>query len=203
MTSIETITEAVTGIQIPSPLPTAGVSGLMPVLEDIATCCVKHLRSGGYIADAEGKEMLTGYLCSLTSRNPPRDFLLFTAEAQAQKHSLTVDGEVARMQKVLRGSLHGRVHYWTFGPLPGRSSSLYDHRPALRPFCSLLGCPAVIAGETSVMHVASINPVAALVAATLISSQCAEDEDPEVPFVFPFLVDLPSWNHLLSRHFAA
>ena len=138
-----------------------------------------------------------------TSRMPPKDFLLFTAESQAEKHGLAVDAEVARMQKLLRGSLHERVHYWTFGPLPGRASSLYEFCPALREVCALLGCPAVIAGETSVMHVASINPIAALVAASLIRQELAKDEEADAPFVFSFLIDLSSWSHMLHRHFGA
>lgn len=195
--------EAITGVSFPSPLPAVSGSAMFPMLEEIATCCVKHLRAGGYLSEAEGKELLTAYLCSLTSRNPPQDFVSFTAESQAQKHSLSVDGEVTRMQRLLRGSLHERVHFWTFGPLPGRAASLYDHCPPLREVCAFLGCPAVIAGEPSVMHVASINPVSALVASSLISHQLTNDADVDAPFVFPFLIDLPAWNMLLQRHFAA
>ena len=176
---------------------------MFPVLEEIATCCLKHLRSGGYIAESEGKEILTSYLCSLTSRNAPKDFLFFMAEAQAEKHSLAIDAEVTRMQRLLRRSLHERVHFWTFGPLPGRAASLYDHCPPLRELCSFLGCPAIIAGETSVMHVASINPVAALVASSLIRQEVTSDAETDAPFVFPFLIDLPAWNMLLHRHFDA
>jgi hypothetical protein len=194
--------EAITGIQIPPPPAAANPGAMLPALEEIATCCVKHLRSGGYVTEAEGKEMLTAYLCALTSRNPPRDFLLFTAEMQAEKHSLTVESEVTRMQKVLRGCLHDRVHFWSFGPLPGRASSVYDLCAPLRDVCSVLGCPAVIAGETSVMHVASINPVAALVAASFITREIMKDQDTDGPFVFPFLVDLAAWNVMLQRHFA-
>lgn len=195
--------EAITGVSFPSPLPAAGASAMLPLLEEIATCCVKHLRAGGYISESEGKELLTAYLCSLTSRNPPQDFVSFTAEFQAQKHSISVDAEVTRMQKLLRRGLHEQVHFWTFGPLPGRAASLYEHCPPLREVCALLGCPAVIAGETSVMHVASINPVSALVASSLISHQLTVDEEAEAPFVFPFLIDLPVWNMLLQRHFAS
>ena len=194
--------EAITGINIPSSLPAANISAMFPTLEEIATCCLKHLRSGGYIAEAEGKEVLTSYLCSLTSRNPPKDFVYYTAEVQAEKHSLALDSEVARMQRLLRRSLHERVHYWTFGPMPGRAASLYDHCPSLKDVCAVLGCPAVIAGETSVMHVSSINPVAALVTSSLICHELTKVEDADAPFVFPFLIDLPAWNLLLQRHFA-
>ncbi|HYF35826.1 MAG TPA: hypothetical protein VD994_11080 [Prosthecobacter sp.] len=194
--------EAVTGINVPSPPPAANISSMFPTLEEIATCCVKHLRAGGYISEAEGKEVLTSYLCSLTSRNPPKDFLLYTAEVQGAKHSLGIESEVSRMQRLMRGSLHERVHYWTFGPLPGRAASLYDHCPSVREACAVLGCPAVVAGETSIVHVASINPVAALVASALIVHEVSKGDDADAPFVFPFLIDLPGWNSLLHRHFA-
>ena len=195
--------ETITGINVQSPPLAANISAMFPTLEEIATCCVKHLRSGGYITESEGKEVLTSYLCSLTSRNPPKDFLLFTAEVQGEKHSLSVEAEVARMQKVLRGSLHERVHYWTFGPLPGRAASLYEHCPALRDVCAILGCPAVIAGESSIMHVASINPVAVQVAGTLIAQELSKGAEADAPFVFPFLIDLSAWSQLLQRHFSA
>jgi hypothetical protein len=195
--------EAITGINIPPPPAAVNPGAMLPTLEEIATCCMKHLRSGGYLTEAEGKDMLTAYLCALTSRNPPRDFLLFTAEMQAEKHSLSVDSEVSRMQKVLRGRLHDRVHFWTFGPMPGRASGLYELCPSLRDICSVLGCPSVIAGETSIMHVASINPVAALVTASFITCEIMKDAEADGPFVFPFLIDLPAWNLMLQRHFAA
>jgi hypothetical protein len=195
--------EAITGINVTSSSPAAHITAMFPTLEEIATSCVRHLRAGGYLSEAEGKEMLTSYLCSLTSRNPPKDFLLFTAEIQGEKHSLAVDSEVSRMQRLLRGSVNERVHYWTFGPIPGRAASLYEHCPAIREVCGVLGCPAVIAGETSIMHVASINPVSVLVAGKLITEELSKVEDAEGPFVFPFLVDLPAWNLLLPRHFAA
>lgn len=195
-------TEAITGISFPSPASTADTAAMNEVLRAIAECCVNRLREGGYLSENEAKPLLHAYEQNLEWRNGPPDFLAFTAESQAEKHSLTVDGEVQRMQKLLRGSLHDRVHYWTFGPIPGRAGSLYDVCPSLRAACSALACPAVLAGEDSVMHVASINPVAALVAASWISHEIRNDAEGEAPFVFPFLIDLPAWNLLLQRHFA-
>lgn len=197
-------TETITGITFPSLPPTAALetSEIQPVLKEIAECCVKHLRQGGYLSEAEAKPLLTEYNQGLGYRIGPPDFLAFAAECQAEKHSLTVDGEVQRMQKLLRASLQDRVHYWTFGPIPGRAGSLYDQCPSLRAACSALGCPAVMAGEDSVMHVASINPVAALVAAAWIGHELSQIEDSDMPFVFPFLIDLTAWNVLLQRHFA-
>jgi hypothetical protein len=131
------------------------------------------------------------------------DFLNFTAEIQAQKHSLTVEGELVRMQKVLRNSLNDRVHYWSFGPLSGRASALYDHCPGLRPVCMALGCPATLAGETSIVHVASLNPVSALVASFWISQELNRTSEGDAPFVFTFFTDLPAWQVLMQRHFAS
>lgn len=175
--------------------------GLSSVLENIAATTLKHLRQGAYVSEEEAEALLTAYRSKVGAGAPP-DFLHFTAETQAQKHSLSVDGEVLRMQKVLRSSLNDRVHYWTFGPLSGKPSSLYDHCPDLRRICTVLRCPATLAGETSIVHVASINPVSALVASFLIGQELGRSAEGESPFIFTFLTDLPSWQTLLQRHFA-
>lgn len=175
--------------------------GLSSVLENIAATTVKHLRQGGYVSEAEANALLAAYRCKLGGTSAAPDFLHLIAETQAQKHSLTVDGEVARMQKLLRGSLKDRVHYWTFGPMSGKPASLYDHCPDLRRVCKALGCPATLAGETCIVHVASINPVSALVASFLIGQELGRASEGESPFIFTFLTDLPSWQLLLQRHF--
>lgn len=196
-------TEAITGITFPSLLWASDARAMGSVLEGIAKCCLKHLREGGYISADESEPVLEAYLRGLTKGNTSSDFICFAAENQANKHSLSIEGEVARMQRVLRGSLRERVHYWTFGPLPGRPSSLYDLHPRLRAACSALGCPTVVAGEASVLHVASINPVAALVATSWIAHEITQEPDADAPFIFPFLIDLATWNMQLQRHFAA
>jgi hypothetical protein len=191
-----------------TPLPAISIPtqtdrlGLTSVLENIAATTLKHLRQGGYLSEAEASALLAAYRSKLgfgISAAP--DFLNFIAEAQAQKHSLTVDGEVARMQKLLRSSLNDRVHYWSFGPLSGKASSLYDHCPDLRQVCAALGCPATLAGESSIVHVASINPVSALVASFWIGQELNRTSEGESPFIFTFLTDLSSWQILLQRHF--
>ena len=107
------------------------------------------------------------------------------------------------MQVALRHRLVDRVHCWTFGTLPGRATSLYDYNPSLRPCCALLGCPAMLAGDVSVVHVASINPVAVLVASAWVNHELTLQSGGEAPFVFPFMIDLPVWSLLLQRHFSA
>jgi hypothetical protein len=193
-----------------SPLPNLPIpaqtdlNSLRPVLDRIATTTVTYLQQGGYLPDAEAAPLLAAYgekLGAASGLMP--DFLNFTAQTQAQKHELTVEEEVARMQKLLRSSLNDRVHYWSFGPLSGKASALYDHCPRLRTVCTALGCPATLAGETSIVHVASLNPVAALVASFWISQELNSICEGESPFVFTFLTDLPVWQVLMQRHFAS
>lgn len=193
--------ECLEGMTLPS-APDAG--SLWPALERIATTTARHLRQGGYLSEQESSVLLAAYPKTLqTASTCGHDFLLFTAEVQvAKKPSLTVEGEVARMQKVLRGSLNERVHAWSFGPLPGRPSSLYDHCPGLRAVCSALACPAVLAGETSIVHIVSLNPIAALVSAFWIGHELNRLAEGESPFVFCFVAELPAWQLLVQRHFA-
>jgi len=192
--------EAVAGLSLSAAVPAP--TDIRPVLERVAGTCMKHLRQDGYLSEAEAASMIEAYRETL-SRPAPKDFLLFVAETQAEKHSLTVEAEVNRMQKLLRSSLSDRVYYWTFGPLPGRSGSLYEHCPSLRAICSALGCPAVVAGETSIVHVASINPVAVTVASFWIGHELNHVTGGDSPFVFPFLTDLTSWSQLMQSHFAS
>ena len=173
------------------------------MLEAIARVCVRHLREGGYITEEEAAPLLAEYSEQLKAAGERHDFLAFLAERQAQKHSLTFEGEVARMQKVLRARMNERVHYWTFGPLPGRPNSLYDRHPMMRKVCAALACPSVLLGDAGMVHTASINPVAALVAGAWISHEMQQEAEAEKPFVFSYLVDLPAWNSLLQRQFAA
>ncbi len=177
---------------------------MRPVLDRIAGTTVTYLEQGGYLAEGEAAPLLAAYgekLVAASGLMP--DFLNFAAESQAQKHSLTAEGELVRMQKVLRSSLKGRVHYWSFGPLPGRASALYDHCPGLRPVCMALGCPAILAGETSIVHVTSLNPVSALVASFWISQELHRTSEDDAPYVFTFFTDLPAWQTLMQRHFAS
>ena len=197
-------TEKITGISFPAKFTASDIGPRLAVLGAVASCCAQHLLDGGYFSVDEEAAMLKAYKIRMEASDPP-DFLLFTAEALAKKHALTVEGEILRMQTmlVLRWRLSDRLHCWTFGVLPGRATSLYDHSASLRSTCSLLGCPAVLAGDSSVIHVASINPVAVLTAAAWIGHELTSQSGGESPFVFPFMVDLPAWNTLLQRHFAA
>ncbi len=195
-------------ISFPFPFDASNAAMRRSVLESIAACCAQHLRQGGYFSNEEADEMLRAYHENLDAieSNPLQglDFLMFSAEVQAQKHSVTVEGEIHRMQTLLllRWNPPERVYSWTFGTLPGRPSSLYDYCPVLQACCALLGCPAVLAGEASVVHVASINPIAVHAAATLIGNELAKVGG-EYPIVFPFMINLALWTTLSQRHFAS
>ncbi|MDB6116948.1 MAG: hypothetical protein JWO08_729 [Verrucomicrobiaceae bacterium] len=197
-------TEKITGISFPATFTASDAGPRLAVLGAVASCCAQHLLDGGYFSPDEEEAMLKAYKVRMEAPDPP-DFLLFTAEVLAKKHALTVEGEIHRMQTmlVLRWRLSDRLHCWTFGALPGRATSLYDHCASLRSACTLLGCPAILAGDSSVIHVASINPVAVLTAAAWIGHELTIQSGGESPFVFPFMVDLPVWSTLLQRHFAA
>lgn len=179
---------------------------LKSVLDAVAASSARYLREGGYLTEEEESAILRAYRSRMGSgplaSHRPTDFLAFTAEAQSKERSSGAADEVRRMQKLLRSRIVERVHSWTFGPLPGRVSSLYDHCPPLRTCCSLLVCPATLVGET-VVHVASINPVAVLAAAKWVTHELGLRSGGESPFVFPFMIDLPGWTKLVDRHFSA
>ncbi len=201
-------------------MPMANISGTFPFLvsamndfallrsvqDAVASSCARYLREGGYLADQQEEPFLRAYRERLNVRSSGQgllvDFLAFTAEAQSREHSVTVEDEIRRMQKLLRRRLSDRIHSWTFGPLSGRATSLYDHCPSLRACCSHLMCPAVMVGD-SVVHVASVNPVAVLAASKWITHELAVQSGGDAPFVFPFVIDLPSWTTLVERHFSA
>lgn len=158
------------------------------------------------MTDSEASDLLASYRNHISPgkehESPAtRDFLAFTARIQAIKHELTPEGEIVRMQRVLRHRLHDHVHYWSVGPLPGRPRSLYEHRPALRVACSLLGCPSTLAGEASIVHVASLNPLSAVVASDWIRHEMTDGGKSDAPFIFSFIVDLSVWEGLVQRHF--
>lgn len=179
---------------------------LKSVLDAVASSSARYLREGGYLSEEEEASVLHAYRVRIGAGpltiQPPTDFVAFTAEAQSRERSTGAAEEVRCMQKLLRNRIADRIHSWTFGPLPGRANSLYEHCPPLRTCCSLLVCPATLVGET-VVHVASINPVAVLAAAKWVTHELALRSGGESPFVFPFMIDLPGWAKLVDRHFPA
>lgn len=180
------------------------VALLRSVQNAVASSCARYLREGGYLTDTQEEPLLKSYRTQVEGTAPgqgqPQDFLAFTAEAQAREHSVTVEDEIRRMQKLLRGRLSDRIHSWTFGPLPGRPKSLYEHCASVHACCTQLMCPAILVGD-SVVHVASINPVAVLAAAKWIGHELGVQAGGDAPFVFPFMIDYAGWMSLVERHF--
>ncbi len=200
--------ENLTGITIPHPFSVSDETACRSVLQGIASSCASHLRQGGYFSDDEAGAMLRAYQDFLyaTTFRPEQavDFLLFCADLQAQQHSVTVEGEVHRMQSLLllRWSSTERIYSWTFNTLSGRVTSLYEHSPELRSVCAMLNCPAMLAGEPSIVHVASINPVAVHVTMELIKEELVKANG-DIPFVYPLMINMTLWNTLRQRHFPA
>lgn len=195
--------ESITGISFPSPLAMSDTGSTYAVLKRVAACCEGHLLAEGYLAREETDDLQADYENSLMLGSPPVDILAFIAARKAHVQSMTIEGEVLKMQRILRARLNAGVHHWSFGPLPGRPTLLYDRCPPLRVVCAALNCPATAAGEASVLHVASINPVAALVASAWIAHQMSQEVDHDTPYVFPFMVEFSAWNVMLNRHFAS
>ena len=195
--------ESSTGVVIPSSATADSPASFASVLDAVAMCCTRHLSKGGYFSGHEADAMLGEYRLALSGPTPEahgeRDFLVFTAEAQARTHNLVRADEIRRMQKVLRWSVADRVPLWTFGALPGRSDVLVQAHPWLRLCCRQLSCPAVTADHSEIIHVASINPVAVLVCAAAIEREAVVSEGAS-PVVFPIIVDLPTWEILMQRH---
>lgn len=180
--------------------------GVLPtLLEDVASCVNKHLREGGYFSDLEAQGLYEEYHSRLAgSPIQPAlslDFTFFVAESQSALHGLSLEGEIGRIQKILRWSLSDRVSSWTFGPLPGMAEKLYSRSASLRRVCCLLGCPSLIFEEDSIVHVSSVNPVAALVASAWITKELKAISEGEAPFAFPLMVDFTSWLSMRQQHF--
>src|SRR5436190_13387335 len=78
---------------------------LRSVQDAIASSCARYLREGGYLTDQQEEPLLRAYRARLEASSVPSpslDFLAFTAETQSRDHSVTVEDEIRRMQKVLR-----------------------------------------------------------------------------------------------------
>ena len=197
--------ESTTGIRFPAPYCVGNDAVLRTLLEDVASCVAAYLREGGYCSDLESQSLLEEYRTRLAERRlqvaSPPDFTVFVAETQSAIHGLTPEGETTRIQKILRWRLSDRVRCWTFGPLPGVVDKLYARSASLRDACCLLGCPSMISEEASIVHVTSVNPVAALVASAWITQELRLLTEGEAPFAFPLMIDLTSWVSMRQQHF--
>jgi hypothetical protein len=175
------------------------------VLAEIGNCCAARLKAGGYFSEKEAEDVQSAYIESLDfyygSGNPCGDFLVFAAELHSVRQGSNTEQELVRMQKMLRWSLSDRVRYWSFGALPGASDALYCHCVSTRMPCDYLGCPGVLSGDANIVHLVSVNPLAALVAGAWVRQELSAIAGGEAPFVFPMMVDVSTWQSLLQRHF--
>ena len=195
--------ETITGILFPQKVATSDQEAIVEVLKRIAICCSEYLVEGGYLEKNEIESYQSEYFSRLKQGSGLVDFIAFLAESKVQNHLLTLELEVSTIQQILNERLSGSVYYWDFGPMPGRQSILYDTLPAVMRICEGLRCTATDAGDVGILHVASINPIAALVASAWITHEVTQNSVGEQPFVFTFMVGFPVWSMLLHQHFPA
>lgn len=199
------VDDPVTGVRLP--VPVAGWTRVDrdAVLGGLADFCSGVLRAKGYL-DGDALERLgDGYRRMLAARagDPGGDdFLEFVAMALERENGLPVDAELGRMERVLHRARFDRMVQWTFGRLPGvMPGELYEIMPSARAICRLLRCPASLAGDTSLIHVASVNPAAAHLAACWLRAEIARQELGEAPFVFAFTLTPDDWRSRCQQHF--
>ena len=179
----------------------SGKEDILKILKRVAEKTLQILIQEGELNAIDSDVLFSAYEHEAnTSSGFKTDFLQLTAQNQAQKNSLSVEAELVRFQKALRNHLVARVHQWSFGQLPGRQLSLYDKCQSLREICMTLGAPSMLVGESSVIHVASINPVLALVASDWINHELRSISQ-ESAFIFCFCTDLSTWETMMHRHF--
>jgi hypothetical protein len=195
--------ETITGILFPQKVATSDHEAIVEVLKRIAICCSEYLVEGGYLEKSEIELYQSEYLSRLKQGSGLVDFIVFLAESKVQNHLLTLELEVSTIQQILNERLSGSVYYWDFGPMPGKQSILYETLPEVMKICESLRCTATDAGDPGILHVASINPIAALVASAWITHEVTQNSVGEQPFVFTFMVGFPVWNILLQQHFPA
>jgi hypothetical protein len=199
--------EEITGVPFPDLNAPKDAAAFSCVLDAIGECCARHLKDVGYFTEGESESALNAYQSGLSfccePGNPSADFIAFAAEIQAERQGKSAVLEVGRMQKLLRWCLGDRIRCWSFGILPGAADGLYQIADSTRVACGYLGCPSMLGGELSIVHVTSVNPVAALVACAWIKQELAGQGDGDAPFIFPLMTDLPTWQTMLQRHFGA
>ncbi len=195
--------ETITGILFPQKVVTSDHEAIVDVLKRIAICCSEYLVEGGYLLKNETEGYQSEYLSYLKKGSVPVDFIAFLAEAKVKDHSLSLESEVSKIQQILNERLSGSVYCWDFGPMPGKQSLLYETHPEVMRICERLRCTATDAGDPGILHIASINPISALVASAWIAHEVTQNSVHEQPFVFTFMVSFPVWTMLLHQHFLA
>jgi len=195
-------TESTTGIAIPSVIELTEAEHFGALLDSIASFCASRFLDDGYLSDEEFRCVLSDYrsLNVTSGQNQYLDFLVFVAHYRVKNDPLDVSNEIRKMQHVLKRGATGKVPFWGFGPLSGKPDILFQACPLLRSLCVRLGCPVIVIGDPAIIHVASVNPVAALITAALIEREMAFLPSRLIPFVFPLIVDLQTWKSLIKHH---
>ncbi len=186
--------EQITGIEFPSSVESAEYSSKVQVLQAIASCNITHLLNGGYLGKSEKDSYQQDYLQSLKPGTLSTDFVAFLAARKAHETSQPIETEISEIQKILHEHIGSSVFYWDFGHMRAGVSPLFATHPTLKSICELLECFITLASDLSILQVASINPISALVASSWIKHQLLADATTEIPFTFPFMVDFPTWN---------
>jgi hypothetical protein len=186
--------EQITGIEFPSAVESAEYSSKVQVLQAIASCNITHLVNGGYLAKSAKDSYQQDYLQSLRPGTISTDFVAFLAARKAHETSQSIEAEISVIQNILHEHIGSSVFYWDFGRMRAGVSPLFATHPALKSICELLECFITLASDLSILQVASINPISALVASSWIKHQLLSDATNEMPFIFSFMVDYPTWN---------
>jgi hypothetical protein len=194
--------ESTTGIAIPSVIELSEGEHFSVLLDSIASFCASRLLDDGYLSDEEYKCVLSDYrsLNVTGGQNTHLDFLAFVGHERVNRDSPDLSNEIRKMQQVLRRGATGKVPFWGFGPILGKPDILFQACPSLRSLCVRLSCPVIVIGDPAIIHVASVNPVAALVTAALVEREMALLPSSLIPFVFPMIVDLQTWKSLIKNH---
>lgn len=199
--------EEITGIQFPAQEQPDKTDAWVRVLEHVGDFSAARLHAAGFFTADTAGEVLGSYKAGLSTSleygASPSDFMAFAAEMQAARKGSPIELEVALMQNILLSHFPDRVQSWTFGALPGPVEGLYGQCVSTRSGCEALSCPSILGGEVSIVHVTSLNPTAALVAASWIRQELARQGGGESPFVFSMVLDLVSWRGAMKRHFGA
>lgn len=193
-------TESTTGIAIPSVIKLTEAEHFSVLLDSIASFCALRLLDGGYLSDVELRCVLADYSAlNVTGvQNHHLDFLGFVANYKLNRGAVDLSDEIRKMQQVLRRGATGKVPFWGFGPVLGKPDILFQVCSSLRSLCVRLGCPVIVIGDPAIIHVTSVNPVAALIIAALIEREMALLPSGLIPFVFPMIVDLQTWKSLIK-----
>jgi len=186
--------------------PTTGAADtsykeIAELLHHSAAHCLRLLVKSGLLSSNDAESCLEEYTQTLSPDSPSSEFIAFLATRLAHESSDTMEQEIGRIQKCLREQLGSVPHYWNFGHLRNGGAAFFNNHPDLQPICNWLDVSVLANSDFSVLQLASINPLSVLIASAWLKHLISKDPANEVPFIFTFMVDVPTWNSLSSHHF--